>query len=166
MYSVLRTVILTTPHPISDTLRHFQVMHINILPHISTPGDYRQGEVAICATEQNLIYFMFLSFEHVGVLYKKSLHIFKCKREYFLNSFLESKAPLPPLLSLCLYPLCSISLSLSQILPVLPHIPKQYAGGPCSHRPEGTYVLFLELTPSAHARKVKKEKSPPSIYGF
>lgn len=52
------------------------------------------------------------------------------------------------------------NLCLGQFLPVLPHIPKQYAGGPCSHRPGGTCVLFLELTPSAHASKAKKEKSP------
>lgn len=76
-------------------------------------------------------------------------------REHFLNSFLESTAALPPLsVSTLQY------LSLGQILPVHPHIPKQYAGGPCSHRPGGTYVLFLELTPSAHASKVKKREKP------
>lgn len=88
---------------------------------------------------------------------KVRLHFGNChESKYFLNCFLQSTAP--SLLSLCLYPFCSISLG--QILPVLPHIPKQYAGGPCSHRPGGTYVLFLELTPSAHASKVKKKEKP------
>lgn len=52
------------------------------------------------------------------------------------------------------------NLCLGQFLPVLPHIPKQYAVGPYSRRPGGTCVLFLELFPSAHASWVKKEKKP------
>lgn len=84
-------------HP-SPHLRHFQVTHTNThCPTFQPPAV--TGKERRLFAQLNRIDFISISFPfngNVSVHYqKKSSRI--CEREYFLNSFLESTAALPPL---------------------------------------------------------------------
>lgn len=145
------------PHPIFDTNRHFQLTHKHILPHISTPNGYRKGEMVISTTEREWMHIVFHCFKP-GSEIQKNL-IILCKRQYFLKSFLERTAALPPLLSFCLHPLCRISASASFCLSS-PISQNNTLWAPAPADLEEHVFYFWSSLPRPMPVEWKKRKSP------